>query len=77
MLTSPQRRILNSARAVISGFDWGDAVWTAGSSEISALFDSTTAGLTMPATYYMQLRGVIGAELYAADIIVVLGDWGS
>jgi hypothetical protein len=75
-LTTPQRRILNTSRALITGFDWATAQWDATASEISALFDSTATGLTAPGTYYMQLRGVIGSELYAIEIKVVVQEWG-
>jgi len=75
-LTSPERRILDAARAVIAGFDWGAASWDGTTAELFALFDSTAAGLTAPATYYMQLRGVIGSERYAAEVRVDLIEWG-
>lgn len=75
-LTSPQRRILDANLALITGFDWATATWDPDNEEISTLFDSTVAGLSAPATYYVQLRGTIGAELYAIQIAVIVNDWG-
>lgn len=77
-LTSPQRRILTAARTLVAGFDWAAAAWvsTLGAEEISTLFDSTAAGLTGVGFYFVQLRGVIGAELYGIEIKVEVLDWG-
>lgn len=75
-LTSPQRRILNANKAVVSGFDWGGATWDSATNKILALFDSTAAGLTSVGTYFVQLRGVIGNELYGAQVTVNVKEWG-
>ena len=75
-LTSPERRILTSARVVAVGFDWAAATWDSANSELVALFDSTVAALSTPGHYYVQLRGVIASELYATEIKVEVLDWG-
>lgn len=75
-LTSPERRILDGNRALVIGFDWAAATWDAALQVLSALFDSTLAGLTVPATYYMQLRGTIGQERYVTEVTVSLQDIG-
>ena len=75
-LTSPQYRIVTAERALVTGFNWATASWDATSGELSALFDSTAAGLTAPGTYYMQLRCTIGAELYEAEVRVDVSEWG-
>lgn len=76
-LTVPQRRILTAARATISGLDWGTAAYDSAKGQISAFFDSTVTALQTPATYIVQVRGVIDGELYAAEEEVVVEDWGS
>jgi len=75
-LTSPQYRILDYKRAVITGYNWVTAAWDATESELSALFDSTLTGLTTVGIYYVQLRGTIGTERYGAEVRVQLLDWG-
>lgn len=69
-VTSPQRRILNAAKTVVSGFDWAAASWDATAGDLYALFDSTLTGLTAVGTYYMQLRCTIGSELYRMTVRV-------
>ena len=75
-LTTPQRRILNSTHALVATFDWAAAAWDSATNEISALFDSTATGLTAVGIYYMQFRGVIGAERYEIEIPVNVSEWG-
>lgn len=75
-LTTPERRILDSGRALVSGFDWTACQWDETNAILSALFDSTATGLTVPGLYYMQLRGVIGNERYEAEVPVTVKDWG-
>ncbi len=75
-LTSPERRILDANRALIAGLDWGAATWDGTLHELSALFDSTAAGLTVPGTYYVQLRGTIGTERYVTEVKVILEEFG-
>ena len=74
-LTTPQRRILDASRVLVTGFDWAAASWDAATSELFALFDGTAAGLTAPGDYHMQLRGTIANELYAAEVKVVVVEW--
>jgi hypothetical protein len=76
ILSSAERRILTAARAVVPGFDWAAATWDPAAAELSALFDSTAAGLTAPGIYYLQLRCTIGAERYETEIRVDVSDWG-
>ena len=75
-VTSPERRVLDANRALVSGFDWGPGTWDSANAHLYSLFDSTAAGLTAPGTYYMQLRCVIGVERYAQEIRVDVVDWG-
>lgn len=75
-LTTPERRILDANRAVVTGFDWGAATWDATLNELSALFDSNVADLLTPGTYFMQLRGTIGVERYVTEVKVVLEEIG-
>lgn len=75
-LTNPERRIVDAYNALVVGFDWAAATWDATKNEISALFDSTLAGLTVPGTYYMELRGVIGPERYGIKVQVDVQEWG-
>lgn len=67
---TPQRRILDSAKALITGYDWATATWDSGAAELYCLFDSTLTGLTAVGTYYVQLRGIIGTERYEKTITV-------
>jgi len=75
-LTNPERRIVDANFALVVGFDWGAATWDATKNEISALFDSTLAGLTAVGDYYMELRGVIGPERYGIKVKVTVEEWG-
>jgi hypothetical protein len=75
-LTSPERRILDANRALVAGFDWAAASWDSVNNELFATFDSTATGLTAVGTYYVQLRGVIGAERPGGEIVVQVVDWG-
>jgi len=75
-LTTPQYRILTSARAVASGYDWADATWDSTALELYALFDSTIAALSTPGLYYMQFRGTIGAERVGGEVLVNVIEWG-
>lgn len=75
-MTSPERRILDGSRALVTGYDWGAALWDDSNKELYALFDSTVSGLSAPATYYMQLRGVIGLERYGTEVRVEVTEWG-
>ncbi len=75
-LTTPQRRILDASRVVVTGFDWATASWDSANNEIVALFDSTVSVLSAVGRYYVQLRGTIGSELYAAEVMVEVSDWG-
>ena len=73
-LTSPQRRILAGDKTVVS--DLAGATWDSENSKLYALFDSTAVGLTEPGNYFMQLRGVIGLEIYVFQITVHVKDLG-
>ena len=75
-LTTPERRILDASRALVTGFDWNAALWDDVNKELYALFDSTAAGLTAPGTYYMQLRAVFGLERYGTEVRVEVAEWG-
>ena len=75
-LTTPQRRILDVNKVLITGFDWGSAIWDATNEKLYALFDSTAAGLAAPAAYLMQLRGTIGQEIYIFQVTVQVKDLG-
>lgn len=75
-LTSPQRRIVNSARALVTGFDWAAATWDGATGKLYFLFDSTVAAISTPGTYYAQFRGTIGAEIVGGEVPVVVRDWG-
>jgi len=75
-LVTPERRIVDANHALVAGFDWAAATWDATLHELFALFDSNLAGLTVPGTYYMQLRGTIGAERYVTEVKVVLEEFG-
>jgi len=75
-LTSPERRIVDASRALVSGFDWSAALWDDVNKELYALFDSTVAALSTPATYYMQLRAVFGLERYGTEVRVDVVEWG-
>lgn len=77
VLTSPSRRILDSRRAVVK--DWnvdGSATWNPTTEAIEALFDSTVTGLTAPGIYYMDLRGIVGSEIYEIPIKIKLLEFG-
>lgn len=75
-LTAPQRRILDSKRVLITGYDWAAATWDASNNELYTLFDSTLAGLSAPGTYLVQLRGTIGTELYVREVTVQVRNLG-
>jgi ABC-type uncharacterized transport system permease subunit len=75
-LVTPERRIVDVNRALITGFDWAAAAWDGTLNELSALFDSTLSGLIATGTYYMQLRGTIGPERYVTEVKIVLEDIG-
>lgn len=75
-LTSPERRILDANRDVASGFDWASATWNSTDEIISTLFDSTQAALQTPGVYYLQFRGVIGADRPEFEVQVVVREWG-
>ncbi len=75
-LTTPQRRILDGTRTLVAGFDWAAATWDGTAAELFTLFDSTAEGLTAPGTYYVQLRGTIGNEVYETEVLVRLLEWG-
>ncbi len=75
-LTTPQRRILTSARALVAGYDWAACTWDGTLSELSALFDTTAVGLSAPGIYYVQVRGTIGAERVGGEVQVVVKEWG-
>lgn len=75
-LTTPQRRILDANKALVTGFDWASATWDGTNNKIYALFDSTAAGLTALGTYFVQLRGTIGQELYVFQVTVQVKDLG-
>jgi hypothetical protein len=76
LLTSPQRRILTGARALVAGFDWAAAAWDAATGEIAATFDTTVAALSAPGDYLVQVRFTIGAERYVAERLVRLRESG-
>jgi hypothetical protein len=69
-LTTPQYRILDSSRVLVVGYDWAAATWDSAAAELYALFDSTIAVLSTVGTYYVQLRGTIGAERYETEVTV-------
>lgn len=75
-LTTPQRRILDASGAAVAGFDWASASWDSVNEEISTVFDSTATGLTAVGTYYVDLRGTIGSELYQIKIEVRVREFG-
>ena len=75
-LTSPERRIVDSARALITGYDWAAASWDSTRSELWTAFDSTLANLTAVGTYYVQLRGVIDGVRRGGEIRVDVVNWG-
>lgn len=76
-LTSPERRVLNSSRVGVTGYDiWAVATWDSVNAELVFLFDTTVAALSGVGRYYVQLRGVIGNERYAAEILVEVLEWG-
>lgn len=75
-LTTPQYRILDSTRVLVTGYDWADATWDSSASELYALFDSTVAVLSTVGTYFVQLRGTIGAERYEAEVTVQVVEVG-
>ena len=76
-LSTPERRILTALRTVATGFDWAAATWNADDEVISALFDSTVTAISTPGTYYMQFRGVIGADRPEHEVTIILRDWGA
>lgn len=74
-LTVPEYRILDVNRAVL--VDWAMATFNGTTDELYALFDATLEDLCPVGTYYVQLRGVIGAERYqASDVVVVVRESG-
>lgn len=75
-LTTPERRIVNSARALVTGYDWAAATWDAATSEMSTIFDSTLSNLTAVGTYYVQLRGVVDGVRRGGEIRVDVVEWG-
>ena len=75
-VTVPERRILNSVRTLVTGYDWAAATWDAGESSLTTLFDSTATGLSAPGTYFVQLRCVIGGERYADEVEVRVREVG-
>lgn len=75
-VTAPERRILDEARNVVTDFDWSGANWNADESIVSALFDSTQAGLSAPGLYYMQFRFVIGTDRIEHEVAVQVREWG-
>lgn len=74
VLTNGQYRILDSARAVI--VNWASATWDSTALELSAVFDSTATGLTVPGTYYVQFRWTIATEDGSNEVKVLLKEWG-
>lgn len=75
-ITTPERRILDQNRAVVTGYDWAAATWNESDQVISAMFDSTAAALSAVGRYYMQFRGVIGADRPETEIVVEVREWG-
>lgn len=78
-VTNPQRRILNSARELVSTstcHDWCAATWDVAAEQMYATFASTEAGLSQPGDYIMQFRAEIGFELYEKEVRVLLKEWG-
>jgi hypothetical protein len=75
-LTGEQYRILDSARALVTGYDWAAAIWDAAALDLYALLDSTVAVLLAQGTYYMQFRGTIGSELYEWEVRVQVQEVG-
>lgn len=77
VLTSPERRILDSAKVLVTGFDWAAATWDSNANKLYALFDTTATGLTAIGRYYLQFRATIdGVERYIRPIEVVVRDVG-
>jgi hypothetical protein len=74
--TSPERRILDSNRALVAGCDWAACAWDGTESEISALFDSRVAALAAPGIYYVQLRLVLGTERKSVEVTVSVVEVG-
>ena len=75
-VTSPERRIVDSNRALIGGYDWAAATWNASTAQLLYIFDSTLTGLTAVATYYVQLRGVANGVRRGGEIRVDVINWG-
>ena len=76
ILSNPQYRIVDAARALITGFDWAVADWDDETNIISAMFDSSVTGITAVGKYYMQFRATIGAERYEWEVTVQVREWG-
>ena len=75
-LTTPLRRILDSSRALVAGFDWAACTWDSTNEELYWLFDSTAGGLTPAGTYYVQFRGSIGTEVLSDEVMVLVVEVG-
>ncbi len=75
-VAAPQRRVLNSSRALITGFDWAVATYDAASRELYTIFNSGLTGLTAPGIYYVQLRADIDGIKRGGEIEVEVIDWG-
>ena len=75
-VTAPQYRVLNAARALVTGYDWAAAAWDDVNDELYILFDSTALNLATPGVYYVQLRGTIGTELYQKEVTVQVVEVG-
>src|SRR5512142_1317763 len=75
-LVTPLRRILDSTHTLVAGFDWAACSWDDTNDELYTLFDSTAVGLTAVGTYYVQLKGTIGVEIYNGEVTVCVVDAG-
>lgn len=69
-VTTPQTRILDASRTLISGHDWLPCSWDDAEDELYTLFDSTLATLRTVGMYYVQFRCTIGLERYGAEVAV-------
>lgn len=65
-LTSPQYRILDSAKAELAA--WASANWDSAEEVVHQLIDTSQSPVNAAGTYYVELRGTIGAELYVERI---------
>jgi hypothetical protein len=76
ILSSAERRIVDSDFAAIPGYDWAACTWDPTTETLFALFDSTLTGLSVPGFYWMELRATIGAERIGTRIKVWVREWG-